>query len=135
MTANLDQVGEKFDEELVGWLTTVTPEGQPKNSIVWFLRDGDDVLIYSRPGKPKLASIAANPRVAFNLRSDRHGHSVVTIEGAATIEDDPIPAHLIPQYVDKYSESIKANGWTNQSFAEDYSVLIRISVDRLRTSV
>ena len=135
MTANLDQVGEKLDEELVGWLTTVTPKGQPKSTIVWFLRDGDDLLIYSRPRKPKLANIAANPRVAFNLRSDRHGHSIVTIEGTATIEDDPIPAHRVPQYVDKYSESIKANGWTNQSFAEDYSVLIRISVNRLRTNI
>ena len=133
MTANLDQIGAKLEEELVGWLTTVTPKGQPKSTIVWFLRDGSDLLIYSRPAKPKLANIAANPQVAFNLRSDRHGHSIVTMEGSATIEDDPIPAHLLPQYVDKYSESIKANGWTDQSFAEDYSVLIRISVNRLRT--
>ena len=135
MTANLDQIGGKLEEELVGWLTTVTPKGQPKSSIVWFLRDGDDLLIYSRPGKPKLASIATNPRVAFNLHSDRHGHSIVTMEGTATIEDDPIPAHRVPRYVDKYSESIKASGWTNQSFADDYSVLIRISVNRLRTRV
>jgi len=67
------KVADRLDEEVVAWLTTVRPDGQPQSSIVWFLRDGDDLLIYSQENAGKLRNIAANPKVAFNLRSDEHG--------------------------------------------------------------
>ena len=60
----------QLDNDLVGWLTTVTPDGQPQSSVVWFLREGDDLLIYSKPGRDEADQHRANPKVAFNLRGD-----------------------------------------------------------------
>ena len=57
-----------LDEELIGFLTAVSPDGQPQASPVWYLRDGEDIVVYNRPSSPRLVSIAANPKVAFNLR-------------------------------------------------------------------
>ena len=39
-----------LDQDLVGWLTTVNAQHQPQSSAIWFLRDGDDIIVDSRPG-------------------------------------------------------------------------------------
>jgi PPOX class probable F420-dependent enzyme len=61
----------RLHESIIGWLTTVAPDGGPRPIPVWFLWNGDrSILVYSRPEKRKLANIAANPNVSLNLDSD-----------------------------------------------------------------
>ena len=127
------ELAAELDQENVGWLTTVSSGGQPQTSVVWFLRVGDDLLIYSQAKAAKLGNIAANPQVAFNLRGDAEGDRVATFEGTATIDRSPTPAHEVPAYLDKYEGEIARLGWTPAEFAADYSVLIRIAVDRIRS--
>ena len=123
----------RLDDELVGWLTTVTKSGQPQSSVVWFLRDGDELLVYSRPDATKLTNIASNPRVAFNLRGDEMGDSMATFEGAATVVDSPTPPHEHAAYFAKYQGQISRFGWTPDQFSDDYSALIRIAINRVRS--
>lgn len=124
---------EKLDHDLIGWLTTVSPDGQPQTSPVWFLVDGDDLLIYSQPNTAKLRNIESNPMVAFNLRGDAEGDDVVTMEGRASVEPDAPLADQIPRYIDKYGAKIAGYGWTPDVFAGDYSVRIRIELTRVRS--
>ena len=98
---------------------------------VWFLLDGDSILVYSQPDTPKLRNIAANPRVALHLNSDAAGNDIVTVSGRATLSDDPT-AERVPAYIAKYGELIAGNSWTPESFAADYSVPIRIEPRRVR---
>jgi PPOX class probable F420-dependent enzyme len=132
MLENRPELAGRLDEDLVGWLTTVTPTGQPQSSVVWYLRDGDDLLIYSKPGATKLANIATNARVAFNLRGDLEGDICATFEATAVIVDRPAPAHEDPAYLAKYRGQIERLGWTPEEFAGDYSALIRLRLDRIR---
>lgn len=122
-----------LDEELIGFLTAVDSAGQPQASPVWFLRDGEDIIVYNRPDTPRLTSLADNPRVAFNLRGDRRAYWVVTLEGVATVEDLP-PARDFPGYIEKYGREIESLGWTPDSFSADYRTGIRIVVTRVRAS-
>jgi PPOX class probable F420-dependent enzyme len=110
---------------------TVAPSGAPAPIPVWFLWDGDSFLVYSQPGTPKLANIAANPRVALHLSDDGRGSDIVIVSGRARRSDDP-PAHRVPAYIEKYAGLIADNSWTAQSFAADYSVPIRIEPRRVR---
>ena len=126
------EAAARLDEELIGWLTTVTRTGQPQSSIVWFLRDGSHLLIYSQPSTGKLRNIGTNPKVAFNLRSDHHGDHFVSIEGTAMIDDSPTPAHEVPAYLAKYENEIIRLGWTPPEFAEGYPVRITLAVERIR---
>ena len=121
----------RLREEIIGWLTTVTPEGQPQPIPVWFLWDGDrSILLYSRPEKRKLANIAANPNVGLNLDSDGVDADIVICWGEIRVSDDP-PADQVAEYVAKYAERIAALGWTPESFAGDFSVPLRIDVSRI----
>ena len=133
MFENRPELAASLDHELVGWLTTVTASGQPQSSVVWFLRDGADLLVYSKPDATKLANVAVNPRVAFNLRGDELGDTMATFEGTAQVVESPTPPHRDPAYLDKYRGEISRLGWVPDQFADDYSALIRITIDRIRS--
>ena len=113
-------------DELVVWLTTVREDGQPQSVPVWFLWEDGAFLVYSQPGKPKLANIASNAKVSLHLRGTETGAQIVTVEAEAVRSDDP-PADRVPGYIDKYRGEIESSGWTPRSFAEDYSVPLRFT--------
>ncbi len=126
-----ERAARRLRDELVGWLVTVSPDGQPQPSPVWFEWDGSSLLLYSKPDTPKLRNIAANPRVALHLDGDGDGDDIVIVSGTAAVSDDP-PADAAPSYVDKYRDRMARNGWSPAGFARDYSVPVRIEPTRLR---
>ena len=118
---------ERLRSDLIAWLTTVRPDGQPQSSPVWFLWEHGTFLIYSRPGKPKLGNIAANPRVSVHLRGTDMGGEVATFDAAAEILQDGPPADQVPAYVEKYRGEMRENGWSPARFAELYSQPLRVT--------
>ncbi len=126
-------VAARFRDHVILWLTTVSPGGQPQSSPVWFLLEGDELLIYSRPDSPRMRNLRANPLVAANLDDDRRGDDVVTIEGEARIVTEHMaPSDVPPAYVEKYAELLAANGWTMATMLLDYPVALRIRITRVR---
>lgn len=124
---------ERLGSEIIVWLTTVSPQGQPSTTPVWFWWDGEAFHMYSQPGRPKLRNIAENPRVSVHLQADETGdEDVVIVEGVAAIETDAPPADRVPSYIDRYRSLVDAYGWTPESFAADYSVEIRIEPTKAR---
>ncbi len=125
--------GEKrLRDEVVIWLTTVTPSCRPQTSLVWFLWDGDEFLVYSLADTARVRNIASHPDVSLNLDSDGVGGHVVTIEAVARIDESAPPASRIPEYVAKYRDHMARLGWTPEQFSERYPVAIRITPKRVR---
>ena len=111
--------------ESVAWLTTVTPSGRPAPRPVWFVLDGEDIVVFSRPGTAKLRHLAANPEVSFHLNSDEHGGSIIVVNGRAHI--DEAKASEAPGYLAKYQRHYAGIGFADPAaFDAEYSVRIRI---------
>ena len=123
----------RLRDELIIWLTTVSPSGQPQTSPVWFLWDGAKFLIYSLPCTARTRNIEGNPRVSLNLDGDGHGGAVVTIEGMARIDPQAPASNEVSEYATKYRKKIAGHGWTPESFAVDYPIPIRITPFRARS--
>jgi PPOX class probable F420-dependent enzyme len=119
---------------LIVWLTTVSRQGQPRSSPVWFWWDGDAFHLFSQPRKPKLLNIAANPRVSLHLEGGREGEDIVVFEGRAKIVRNGQAATSFPEYMGKYRRPIASYGWTPESFAADYAVPIVVRPTRVRVS-
>lgn len=126
------RVAQRLHDEEIIWLTTVGADGTPQPSPVWFLWDGQTVLIYSRPSAPKLKNIARNPRVALSLNSDPLGIDVVVLTGAAQLDQAAPPCNAIPEYLAKYSAGIERINLTPETFAAAYSVAMRVTPTKLR---
>ncbi len=125
-------LAKALDSAIIGFLTAVNGRGQPQTSPVWYIRDGEDLVVYNRPTAARLRSIVGNNRVAFNLRADRRAMSGISLEGTAVVDSDLPSAVDFPGYVDRYGEEIARLGWTPESFSTDYSVGLRITVTRVR---
>jgi PPOX class probable F420-dependent enzyme len=124
----------RLDEELVAWMTTVNVHGQPQTSPVWFLVEGESIVVYSLAQTPRTRNIRANPRVSLNLNSTPEGGAVVVIEGRAEIVEDGPRADEDAEYVSKYESAMGDLGMTPESFARGYPVRIHVQPTRLRAS-
>ncbi len=126
------RVERRLRDETIGWLTTVGADGTPQPSPIWFLWDGETVLVYSQPDKPKLRNMERNPRVSFNLDGDGRGGDIVILTGEARLDPAAPPADQHPDYLAKYRDGIARIGMTPEGFAAAYSVAIRMTPTRLR---
>ncbi|HEY5889651.1 MAG TPA: TIGR03667 family PPOX class F420-dependent oxidoreductase [Acidimicrobiia bacterium] len=129
-----DKVRRKLEQEEVIWLTTVRPGGQPQTSVVWFLLEGNELLVYSKRGTIRNQNVVDNPKVSLNLNSTPQGGGVVTMEGTARVDMDAPRAAENPPYLGKYLGRIESYKWTADSFSNDYPLPIRIEIDKVRTS-
>jgi len=128
-----EHVESRLHRNLIAWLTTVRPDGQPDSVPVWFLvREDETILVYTQPKKMKLRNISANPKVTLGLDVTDIGRDIVRIEGVAEHADDVPPADQQPQYAAKYAERIGAMFGTPRQFAELFSAALIITPRRLR---
>jgi PPOX class probable F420-dependent enzyme len=130
--ADRERVESRLRQNLMAWLTTVRPDGQPVSIPVWFLLcDDETILLYSRPGTPKLGNIARNPRVSLALDVTDIGRNVVRLEGVAAVAPDLPSADKHPAYLAKYTERIGALFGSPERFAEQFSVPVVVTPTRV----
>jgi PPOX class probable F420-dependent enzyme len=121
---------ERLQSSMAAWLTTVTPAGQPQTMPVWYVWDGNEILIYGDRRAKRNANLETNPKVSFHLPDNGNGQDVVTLEGTARV-DRTFPA--VPEnrdYLAKYGKWIDEGMGGPQKFAETYAVPIRITPTR-----
>ena len=123
---------ERLATDTIGWLTTVTPDGQPQTFPIWFIWEGGEALIYSDRRARRNVNIAHNPRVSLHLNDDGRGDDVVVIEGEARVDDaaPPVPGH--PAYLAKYGDMITKSFTSAEEMHMTYNVPIRVRPTRGR---
>ena len=123
---------EHLATDIVGWLTTIAPDGTPQSSPISFLWDGPTIFFYSQPGTPKLRNLANSPRVSFTLRSDEYADHYLIIEGDAAIDASIPPSDVHAAYRAKYAAPLAHWEMDEAQTARDFSVPIRITPTRVR---
>lgn len=127
-----DRTENRLRHNLMAWLTTVRPDGQPVTVPVWFLLSVDEtILLYSKPTAPKLRHLAENPKVSLALDVCDLGRNIVRLEGVATPVNDRPLADKNPTYLAKYTERIGALFDTPEQFAAQYSTAVLITPTKL----
>ena len=116
----------------VAWLTTLRADGSPWPNPVWFVWDGETVLVYSRPESLKLGHIARDPRVALNLNGGGWDLDIVVVSGTARVAPEEPPVDQAFAYLEKYSSAIERLGMTLAEYTEAFSVPIRITPTAVR---
>lgn len=122
--AHIDQ---RLRNEAIIWLSTVRPDGRPHLVPVWFLWEGQTILVFSMPNNQKIRNIRANNNVSLALEALDEGGDVVIIEGEATLLNDPAVKTTLPAYVQKYRAAMQDMGSTPEAMAKTYSQAIRIT--------
>ncbi len=125
------RVRARLEEAVVGWLTTVGQDGTPQPNPVWFITDGDEILVYNRSDARRLRHLSRNPRVSLNLDS-HEGGAIVVITGEARILPDAPAPDAVADYVAKYGERMRRVSGSLEAFGAKYPVAVRIRPERVR---
>jgi PPOX class probable F420-dependent enzyme len=127
-----NEAQRRISQDQVAWLTTITDLGVPAPNPVWFVPDGDDLVVFSTPHARKVRNIAQRPAVTLHFNSNPDGGDVVVITGEAAIAHDQRPSAL-GAYLDKYEAAITGPlGMTVDEIDRTYSTEIRIRPTRVR---
>jgi PPOX class probable F420-dependent enzyme len=123
---------EHLEHDIVGWLTTVAPDGRVQSSVISFLYDDGALFFYSQPDTPKIRNVAHSPKVSFHLQSDPLGDHWLVIEGTAEIDTTIPPMDVHERYRAKYAEPHAHWGLDFTQTALHFSTPIRITPTRVR---
>lgn len=126
------QIRKQLDTELVAWLTTTSADGTPQPNPIWFVPDGDDIIIYSHVTAARNANIRRNNRVSLNFNSDPHADQMSVITGTAAIDATLPPPNENPAFMEKYGDLIPGIGMTPEKHARTYAVGIRMTPEKIR---
>jgi PPOX class probable F420-dependent enzyme len=83
-------------------VATLTASGAPHTSTVWYLRDGDTILISVTADKLKARNLARDPRISLTVSDRGNPYHSVDLRGTAELVDDPekaLPARLAERYL------------------------------------
>ncbi|WP_326584473.1 PPOX class F420-dependent oxidoreductase [Streptomyces sp. NBC_00487] len=71
-----------------GKLSTVRAGGSPHVTPVWFLLDGDDIVLTTEKDGVKGRNLARDGRFALCVDEDRPPYAFVLLQGRATVSED-----------------------------------------------
>ena len=125
---------ERLRIDRMGWLTTVTPEGQPQTFPVWFLWEDCEILVFSYHKAKRNTNIAANPRVSLHLNDNGEGGDVIVVECIARLDPATPPVTEHTAYLAKYQTWIDQFLTSAADMGAAYNVPIRIRPTRGRVS-
>lgn len=84
-----DTAREFLQKPLIARLSTVDLDGYPHTVPVWFMLDGDDIVVISVRSTRKVGHILANPKGAVAIGGDLADGAGYLIKGELSIEPDP----------------------------------------------
>lgn len=78
-----------------GVITTLRSDGSPTSSVIFYARDGDELIFSTTSSRLKAKTVRREPRVSLTVLDEGAPFGYVTVEGTATVQDtDIIPGHI-----------------------------------------
>lgn len=84
-----DPVRAFLDRGSHATIATLGPDGSPHQAYVWYLRDGDEVVVNSALGRRWPSNLLRDPRISVVVAE---GGGWVGLRGRVTVVDDRAPA-------------------------------------------
>jgi PPOX class probable F420-dependent enzyme len=62
-----DRIRAFLDDERYATISTIDPDGAPRQAVVWYTLDGDEFVINSRIGRRWPSNLLRDPRIALSV--------------------------------------------------------------------
>lgn len=84
-----DRARALLQEPFIVRVTTMTPADYPHTVPVWFILDGETLVVFTERSTQKVRNVLTNPKGNIAIGGDPVGSPCYLIEGDFTIEEDP----------------------------------------------
>ncbi len=113
-------------------VTTLRRDGTPSNSVIFYARDGDELIFSTTEGRLKAKTLRRDPRIAVTVLDEGAPHGFVTVEGTATVEDgDVVPGHVRINRAMRKDPAWEPPEDYRERLARDGRVVVRVRADRV----
>ena len=108
-------------------VATKNPDGSPHLAVMWYLLDGDDIVVNSAQGRIKDRNLAADPRVSVLVEDE---YRWIRIDGRASIEHDQAITHedirrIASRY---YQDDRKVAAAMRDNFGKQHRITYRVPI-------
>lgn len=126
-----------FDEQLhslliqsvIARFSTVRPDGYPHTVPVWFMLDGEDLLIFSLKDTRKVKNALSHPKGCLSIGGDPAGSPGYLIDGDLTVEADS--DHVIAARITHHYEPPEKAEEDLQAWRDEIFVAVRLKPRRV----
>ncbi len=119
-----------LDSRMVGVLATQTPSGRPSQSVVYFTREGERLMISSVKGRQKVRQIERTGWASLNVMGSEQPFPSATFSGAAEILHEGIwPATAA--IARRITGAEPAEEQTDETLASVGRLIIAIAIERV----
>lgn len=73
-------------------IATLEPDGTPRQAVVWFTLDGDDLIINSAVGRRWPSNLVRDPRIAISITDRLDGYRWIGLSGSVAVIRDQATA-------------------------------------------
>jgi PPOX class probable F420-dependent enzyme len=118
-----------LEEPRFASLATINPDGSPQQTVMWYLLDGDRVMMNTARGRIKDRNLTRDPRASICVED---GYRFVTIQGCATLIDDQERAQAdIAALATRYHGQARAEEMVREQFSKQERVTIYLSIEKV----
>jgi PPOX class probable F420-dependent enzyme len=119
-----------LEEKRFAVVGSKSPDGSPHLAVMWYLLDGDDIVVNSAQGRIKDRNLAADPRMSVLVED---GYRWIRVDGRAAIEHDQTIAHadirrLAARY---YEDERKVEEAVKNNFSKQHRITYRLPIRRV----
>jgi len=119
-----------LEEKRFAIVGTKNPDGSPHLAVMWYLLDGDEIVVNSAQGRIKDRNLATDPRMSVLVED---GYRWIRIDGRARIEHDQTIAHadirrLAARY---YGDERRVEEAMKNNFSKQHRITYRLPIRRV----
>jgi len=119
-----------LDEKRFAVVGTKNLDGSPHLAVMWYLIDGDDIVVNSAQGRIKDRNLATDPRMSVVIED---GYRWIRVDGRARIEHDQTIAQadirrLAARY---YQDERKVEESVRNNFSRQHRITYRLPIRRV----
>lgn len=110
-------------------LATINKDGTPQLTTMWYLLEGDTIVMNTKVGRTKERNMRRDPRISVCFED---GYSYLTVSGTVEMIDDPkIAQHDIYRLAVRYDGEEAARQQMEEQFSKETRVTLRLKCERI----
>jgi PPOX class probable F420-dependent enzyme len=113
-------------------IATTDPDGSPRQAVIWYRLDGDQIVLNSRVGRRWPSNLVRDQRISVAIGDGADGYRWVGMTGHVTVIDDQPTAQAdIAEMARRYhaDDPEKAERLVRDRFERQPRVSFRVSID------
>ncbi len=123
-----DHVRAFLDVPRFATIATTDDDGAPRQAVIWFLLDGDTIVVNSLDGRRWPTNLRRDPRIAIAV-ADATEQSWVGLTGTVEVVDDQAQAQAdIAAMARRYDDPEEAEAVIANRFSKQRRVSFRVTV-------